>query len=835
MGGAASAPTSPSAKAASSEQASARALLRQLSFKVSGNTLAGTRKDLDECNVEDVARFVENVDPAEASEAVGFGSKAEAPGLDAVAAACRFQLVDGRRVRRSLDDEAPSVAPLLAELNVHAPPPTVKAIVNAFDAWQKLPRAADRRRAKKLRALIMGSPALVRQANALQMELNALPEGDREALLELRRRKMREQAARAVETYANLPHDEKNVFTDGAIELYSEENQRKREAIREEPRICELLERWWWGSKLFDDADHNEWLSFDEYKTFHRRLLRLLDQDTLSPKSRVATKPEDEDPTALEDFRCDADGEGRVTKETYLFAVFQLCDQWTETVELDEYVEFLSKGFDLIYGDLMAGDAPQLPEAWSGGDELHDDRGEPLLQTPAAAWGSSDLSVLEEAEVVPFKPPHREPRAPSAPEPAPPADVFAATAPVPAPTEPAAPEPAAPAPAKEDEVLEAEAAAPPEKARPEPKRKSRAAAKSPGKHDRDDGVAGRVALIDDAGFDTVDAMMDAARDAQDAGAVGVVFASGDDAPPLLSGGSEKQKVAIPVVGISAPDAAVFKGKKRHRLRVRASRLLEHAKTITSMRIHMVVETIAEIYREKMVLDGKADASGRPRLPLATFVLMHFRRKFGDKRTVKKKYKAFLLGVVQRLEGTASTHGVEEDETALQWITLFAQLCSIDTASGRLAALPPEACDYCLDRVHEVEQLVRDTLKVLPHEFSSTMLKKMVSGRNAFLLGCGFADKVEAKFKRELRGHMKLRPRDDVYATAVGTFHSLTIAVTINGAHKKIISVPALMSLYAVVYTACDSPHVARAPPPESTGDQAHERKKSRASTVKPMY
>ncbi|KAH8050334.1 hypothetical protein JL721_11418 [Aureococcus anophagefferens] len=537
------------------------------------------------------------------------------------------------------------------------------------------------------------------------MELNALPEGDREALLELRRKKMREQAARAVETYANLPHDEKNA------------------------RALVV------GSKLFDDADHNEWLSFDEYKTFHRRLLRLLDQDTLSPKSRVATKPEDEDPTALEDFRCDADGEGRVTKETYLFAVFQLCDQWTETVELDD--------------------------------------------------------------------------APLAPEPAPLADVFAATAPVPAPTEPAAPAPAAPAPAKEDEVLEAEAAAPPEKAKREPKRKSRAAAKSPGTHDRDDG------------------------DAQDAGAA-ASSSPGDDAPPLLSGGSEKQKVAIPVVGISAPDAAVFKGKKRHRLRL-APRLLEHAKTITSMRIHMVVETIAEIYREKMVLDGKADASGRPRLPLATFVLMHFRRKFGDKRTVKKKYKAFLLGVVQRLEGTASTHGVEEDETALQWITLFAQLCSIDTASGRLAALPPEACDYCLDRVHEIEQVVRDTLKVLPHEFSSTMLKKMVSGRNAFLLGCGFADKVEAKFKRELRGHMKLRPRDDVYATAVGTFHSLTIAVTINGAHKKIISVPALMSLYAVVYTACDSPHVARAPPPESTGDQAHERKKSRASTVKPMY
>ena len=35
--------------------------------------------------------------------------------------------------------------------------------------------------------------------------------------------------------------------------------------------------------------------------------------------------------------------------------------------------------------------------------------------------------------------------------------------------------------------------------------------------------------------------------------------------------------------------------------------------------------------------------------------------------------------------------------------------------------------------------------------------------------------------------MKLRPRDDVYATAVGTFHSLTIAVTINGAPITVIS------------------------------------------------
>ena len=115
-----------------------------------------------------------------------------------------------------------------------------------------------------------------------------------------------------------------------------------REAIREDPKVCELLERWWWGSKMFDDEDHNEWLDFDEYKKFHARLLRLVQMGPLSPKSKFAAEvAAGEDPTALEDFRCDADAEGRVTKETYLFAVFQLCDQWTETVDRDEYVEFL--------------------------------------------------------------------------------------------------------------------------------------------------------------------------------------------------------------------------------------------------------------------------------------------------------------------------------------------------------------------------------------------------------------------------------------------------------------------------------------------------------------
>ena len=245
-----------------------------------------------------------------------------------------------------------------------------------------------------------------------------------------------------------------------------------------------------------------------------------------------------------------------------------------------------------------------------------------------------------------------------------------------------------------------------------------------------------------------------------------------------------------------------------------------------------VEIIAEIYRDKLAADARGDARGRPRLPLAPFVTLFFRRKFGDRRTVRKKYKAFVIGVTRRLEDGAPAPG--EDPVAIQWITLFAQLCGIETPSGRVAGLPPAACDYCLDKIHAVEPAVRDTLKALPHDACSIMLKKMVNGRNAFLLGCGFLEKVEPFFKAALRNDLKLRPRDEVYATVLGTLRSHAAEVTVTNVTRKVVSVPALMSLYAVVYTACDSPKFERTFFDEAKHEDASP-KKGRASAVKPMY
>ena len=120
----------------------------------------------------------------------------------------------------------------------------------------------------------------------------------------------------------------------------------------------------------------------------------------MRPDSRffmVLRCPGADDPTALEDFKCDADKDGRVTKESYLFAVFQLCDLWTETVDVEEYVEFLENGFTRVFGDLIEGDKARLPEAWTGGLEVRDEDDEPLFQTSPAAWASKDLKVFYRA------------------------------------------------------------------------------------------------------------------------------------------------------------------------------------------------------------------------------------------------------------------------------------------------------------------------------------------------------------------------------------------------------------------------------------------------------
>ena len=68
---------------------------------------------------------------------------------------------------------------------------------------------------------------------------------------------------------------------EGDIDLYTEENVRRRLAAFEHPRVQELLE-WWWRGACGDDADGDGLLQFDEYAQLYGRLVAAFnDEDPL--------------------------------------------------------------------------------------------------------------------------------------------------------------------------------------------------------------------------------------------------------------------------------------------------------------------------------------------------------------------------------------------------------------------------------------------------------------------------------------------------------------------------------------------------------------------------
>ena len=51
-------------------------------------------------------------------------------------------------------------------------------------------------------------------------------------------------------------------------------------------------------------------------------------------------------------------------QEEFRYAVFQLADSWTLSVDVAEYAAFLDKGFRIVFQDLIEKDTLQLPAVW---------------------------------------------------------------------------------------------------------------------------------------------------------------------------------------------------------------------------------------------------------------------------------------------------------------------------------------------------------------------------------------------------------------------------------------------------------------------------------------
>ena len=112
---------------------------------------------------------------------------------------------------------------------------------------------------------------------ALGAETRIRMELDRATAKERRQKRLealRVQAEQALASLEELPEVEKRrVRNQGILSLYSPENLTKREKIREDPRVENILGKWWAASLRYDDKDRDEGLNRSEYAAWHGREL----------------------------------------------------------------------------------------------------------------------------------------------------------------------------------------------------------------------------------------------------------------------------------------------------------------------------------------------------------------------------------------------------------------------------------------------------------------------------------------------------------------------------------------------------------------------------------
>eukprot|EP00899_Mesostigma_viride_P002018 jgi/Mesvir1/11817/Mv00173-RA.2 len=120
------------------------------------------------------------------------------------------------------------------------------------------------------------------------------------------------------------------------LDMYSEENLRRRDKLRRHPLIRRCLDRWWHAIIIPKfDSDHDGYLSKWEYFLYHKAL-----NEALNPNEEPISEEEAEK-MAQEDWEHDCKGAHRISMEVFQDAMFELADLWVETVNAQDYIDFL--------------------------------------------------------------------------------------------------------------------------------------------------------------------------------------------------------------------------------------------------------------------------------------------------------------------------------------------------------------------------------------------------------------------------------------------------------------------------------------------------------------
>jgi hypothetical protein len=211
--------------------------------------------------------------------------------------------------------------------------------------------------------MLEGYEQLAEQNLEEKIQSAAMSAEDAEERHQARRARIQREAAEHVAAFEKLsPEEQLLANNQGDMDHYSVENQAKREALFDDDEaINKELDRWWRAAELYIDRDKNNRLEMQEYEIFYHRLIKIVQEDALEGEDLDA----DEARKLMEaDFHADSGADGSVDREEFRFAVFEMADHWTDSVDADEYVEFLKRGFKIVFDDMIASGRAQMPPQW---------------------------------------------------------------------------------------------------------------------------------------------------------------------------------------------------------------------------------------------------------------------------------------------------------------------------------------------------------------------------------------------------------------------------------------------------------------------------------------
>jgi len=133
------------------------------------------------------------------------------------------------------------------------------------------------------------------------------------------------------------------MWLQGDVSWSTEENTRKRQQLRQDGPVRELLQKFWEAAQRSlqqaSGCDHSDSLHYEGYAQLFRRVYRLVIEEY---------DDADVEASISEDWLDDTRGLSSLHRESFCDAVFQVADMWTDGISSMEYCEFLSRLFDKV-------------------------------------------------------------------------------------------------------------------------------------------------------------------------------------------------------------------------------------------------------------------------------------------------------------------------------------------------------------------------------------------------------------------------------------------------------------------------------------------------------